>query len=61
MSAAAARVFVPVDASARSVGADQVAAALAAAGVDVVRNGSRGLFRLEPMVEFVTDAGRIAY
>jgi formate dehydrogenase iron-sulfur subunit len=61
VSARPARAYVPVDASARSVGADQVASALAAAGVDVVRNGSRGLFWLEPMVEFVTDGGRIAY
>ncbi len=61
MSAAVRKVFVPADASARSVGADRVAAGLAGAGFEVVRNGSRGLFWLEPMVEFVTAAGRIAY
>ncbi len=60
-------VYVPKDASARSVGADQVAAAVqaqaAARGLDVtvVRNGSRGLLWLEPMVEVATPAGRIAY
>jgi formate dehydrogenase iron-sulfur subunit len=59
--AAVRKVFVPADASARSVGADRVAAGLAGAGFEVVRNGSRGLFWLEPMVEFVTAAGRIAY
>jgi formate dehydrogenase iron-sulfur subunit len=61
VSAPASRVFVPADASARSVGADRVATALTTAGFDVVRNGSRGLFWLEPMVEFATAAGRIAY
>ena len=55
------RVFVPRDSAARSVGADEVAAALAAAGHQVVRNGSRGLFWLEPMVEVETPEGRIAY
>lgn len=55
------RVFVPRDSAARSVGADEVAAALAAAGLEVVRNGSRGLFWLEPMIEAETPDGRIAY
>jgi formate dehydrogenase iron-sulfur subunit len=55
-------VHVPRDASARSVGADEVAAALAATpGVTVVRTGSRGLLWLEPLVEVDTDAGRIGY
>jgi formate dehydrogenase iron-sulfur subunit len=55
------RIFVPRDSAARSVGADEVAAALLAAGHEVVRNGSRGLFWLEPMVEVETPQGRIAY
>lgn len=56
------KVYVPLDASARSVGADEVAEALASApGVELVRNGSRGLLWLEPMVEVATPAGRIAY
>ncbi len=57
------RVYVPRDAGALAVGADKVAKALAASGADVeiVRNGSRGLFWLEPMVEVVTPEGRIAY
>jgi formate dehydrogenase iron-sulfur subunit len=54
------RVFVPQDAAALSVGADEVAAALAD-HADVVRTGSRGLFWLEPMIEVETDQGRIAY
>ncbi|MFM2287398.1 MAG: hypothetical protein RL684_541, partial [Pseudomonadota bacterium] len=61
------RVYVPGDTSARSVGADAVAAALvagaAAQGVvlKLVRNGSRGLLWLEPLVEVETVAGRVAF
>jgi formate dehydrogenase iron-sulfur subunit len=44
-------VYVPRDSAARSVGADAVAAALTDAGANVVRNGSRGLLWLEPLVE----------
>jgi formate dehydrogenase iron-sulfur subunit len=54
------RVFVPRDAAALAVGADDVAAALAG-HADVVRTGSRGLFWLEPMIEVDTPEGRIAY
>ena len=36
-------VYVPADAAALSVGADEVAAALTAAGAEVRRTGSRGL------------------
>jgi len=62
-----ARVFVPCDMAAVAVGADAVAATLAAearrAGVDlqIVRNGSRGLFELETLVEVQTAQGRIGY
>ena len=55
------RVFVPGDASAVSVGADEVAVAFEAAGAQVVRNGSRGMLWLEPLVELDTDAGRVGY
>jgi formate dehydrogenase iron-sulfur subunit len=54
------RVFVPRDAAALALGADDVAAALAG-HADVVRTGSRGLFWLEPMIEVETPEGRIAY
>ena len=55
-------VFVPRDAAARAAGADEVAAALAAhPGVRVVRNGSRGMMWLEPLVEVATHEGRVAY
>lgn len=61
------RVFIPQDSAARSVGAEAVAQAIAreaaARGADVtlVRNGSRGLYWLEPLVEVETPHGRIAY
>ncbi len=61
------RIYLPRDAGALAVGADEVAAAIVeAAGrrnlaIDVVRTGSRGLYWLEPLVEIETPAGRVAY
>ena len=61
------RVFVPCDAAALSVGADAVANAIATeaskrgSDITIVRNGSRGMFWLEPLVEVETAAGRVAY
>jgi formate dehydrogenase iron-sulfur subunit len=63
----AIRVFVPRDATACALGADAVAKLVreGAAGrgldVEVIRNGSRGAFWLEPMVEVETDSGRLAF
>jgi formate dehydrogenase iron-sulfur subunit len=65
--AAAVTVYVPRDAVARALDADAVAAAIAAEAarrgreVRVVRNGSRGLLWLEPLVEIATPRGRVAY
>ncbi|MFN0040145.1 MAG: formate dehydrogenase beta subunit, partial [Burkholderiales bacterium] len=61
------RVYVPRDSSALSVGADAVARAIVDEGLrrnaefQMVRNGSRGLYWLEPLVEVETPKGRIAY
>jgi len=61
------RIYVPRDSAARSMGADEVAAAIATEAVlrkidvEIVRNGSRGLLWLEPMVEVQTPRGRVAY
>ncbi|MBC7832168.1 MAG: formate dehydrogenase, partial [Hyphomicrobium sp.] len=61
------KVFVPRDAAALSMGADAVAKAIAAeakkrnAKVEIVRNGSRGMLWLEPLVEVETAEGRVAY
>lgn len=60
-------VYIPRDASALSLGAEAVANAIASeaakrdADVRVVRNGSRGLYWVEPMVEVETPDGRVAY
>jgi formate dehydrogenase iron-sulfur subunit len=60
-------VYVPKDASALSLGAESVAQAIAVEaqvhGLDVTvkRNGSRGMYWLEPLVEVVTPSGRQAY
>ena len=62
-----ASIYIPRDSGALAVGAEKVARAIAreidARGLDarIVRNGSRGLYWLEPMVEVETEAGRIAY
>lgn len=48
--------FVPRDSAARSVGADDVAQALVDRGETVVRNGSRGMLWLEPLVERVDES-----
>ncbi len=62
-----ATIFIPSDAAAIAVGADKVAAAIereaALRGIEiaVVRNGSRGLLWIEPLVEVRTGRGRIAY
>lgn len=61
------KIYVPCDAAALSVGADQVAAAIAAQAakrgeaVEIIRNGSRGMLWLEPLVEVATEQGRMAY
>ena len=61
------KIYIPRDAAAKAMGADAVAAAVAAEAarrgldVTVVRNGSRGMVWLEPLVEVVTAQGRVAY
>jgi formate dehydrogenase iron-sulfur subunit len=60
-------VYVPRDSGALSLGAGAVAEAIGAesrrrgAEIRLVRNGSRGLYWLEPMVEVETAQGRAAY
>jgi len=63
----AIKIYVPRDSSALSLGANKVAANIKAEaakrGIDInlVRNGSRGLFWLETMVEVSTSKGRVAF
>ena len=61
------KVFVPRDSAAVAVGADEVALTLQAAAarrgttIELVRNSSRGLFWLEPLLEVQTPQGRAAF
>jgi formate dehydrogenase iron-sulfur subunit len=61
------RIYVPRDAAALALGADRVAQAFSREAearkldITIVRNGSRGMHWLEPLVEVETAEGRIAY
>jgi formate dehydrogenase iron-sulfur subunit len=60
-------VYVPRDSAATSVGANEVAVALAREAavtgreIRLVRNGTRGMLWLETLVEVETDSGRVGY
>ena len=62
-----ATLYIPRDASALAMGAERVLQAITTeasstgAEIRIVRNGSRGMFWMEPLVEVATPAGRIAY
>lgn len=56
-----ARAFVPHESTADALGATEVAKALAGAGAEVTRVGSRGLLWAEPMIELERDGRRIAF
>ncbi len=61
------KIYIPRDAAALALGAEKVATAMAEAiaarGLDatIIRNGSRGMHWLEPLVEVETAEGRVAY
>jgi formate dehydrogenase iron-sulfur subunit len=60
-------IFVPKDAAALALGANKLAAKIAAEAkargqtIEIVRTGSRGAFFLEPLIEVATPQGRIGY
>ena len=62
-----AKLFIPQDMTAKALGSDAVAdliSALANASaqkVEIIRNGSRGMFWLEPLVEVETPEGRVGF
>ena len=62
-----AQVFIPKDTTAVALGADGLALKMAqniesrSLDAEVQRNGSRGMFWLEPMVEVKTESSRIAF
>jgi formate dehydrogenase iron-sulfur subunit len=61
------RLFLPIDSTALSLDAEEVAEALRLAlkrkgsEIEIVRTGSRGLFWLEPLLEVETSEGRVGY
>lgn len=61
------RIYVPLDSAALALGADDVAAAILSEAqnrglhVELIRNGTRGMIWLEPLVEVESDAGRIGF
>ncbi|BDZ72840.1 NAD-dependent formate dehydrogenase subunit beta [Methylophaga marina] len=61
------RIYIPCDTTALSLGADQIAEAVQQEieqrdlDATIVRNGSRGMLWLEPLVEVDTAQGRVGY
>ena len=61
------KIYIPGDSGAVALGADRLAMRMAEAlkardlDAEIVRNGSRGLYWLEPMIEVETGKGRVAY
>ncbi len=59
------QIFIPQDSTACSVGANEVAKKIQTLtndqNIKIIRNGSRGLFWLETLVEVTTPKGRVAY
>ena len=61
------KVYIPSDTTACALGADKVAVEISRQAqqrgleIEVARNGSRGAFWLEPLVEVETGIGRIAF
>ena len=60
-------LYLPRDTTALSMGADDVAKAIEfqtsadQQDINIIRNGSRGMFYLEPLLEVETEHGRVAY
>lgn len=61
------KIYIPLDSASVALGADDVASAIATVAakrgedIQIVRNGSFGMYWLEPMVEVETPRGRLAY
>jgi formate dehydrogenase iron-sulfur subunit len=67
MSTTSLKIYIPRDAAAVSVGADELVTAFEAQAekrklaIEIIRPGSRGLLWLEPMIEVATPKGRVAF
>jgi len=63
----AIKIYIPCDTTTLAQGGERVALLIKAEAtnrsidVDIIRNGSRGLFWLEPLVEVATKHGRVGY
>ncbi|MGE4328464.1 MAG: formate dehydrogenase beta subunit [Pseudodonghicola sp.] len=61
------KIYVPLDSAARALGADDLAEAIAAEAqargieIELIRNGTRGMVWLEPLVEIEDKGQRLAY
>ncbi|AKS45771.1 formate dehydrogenase beta subunit [Octadecabacter temperatus] len=61
------KIYIPLDSAAKAVGADDVADAILLEAntrgldIEVIRNGTRGMIWLEPLVEIETESGRVGY
>jgi formate dehydrogenase iron-sulfur subunit len=61
------KIYVPLDSAALALGANDVAAAIEAEAksrgldVQIIRNGTRGMIWLEPLVEVEVPEGRVGY
>jgi len=61
------KVYIPGDTTSCALGADKVAAEIALQAqkrgldIEIIRNGSRGAFWLEPLLEVDSTEGRVAY
>ena len=61
------KIWIPADAAAKACGADAVAAMIAHQAaqqgreVQIIRNGTRGMIWLEPLVEIETDGVRMGF
>ncbi|MCX8500624.1 MAG: formate dehydrogenase, partial [Alphaproteobacteria bacterium] len=61
------KIYIPKDAAARAVGADELAAALqdaireCGAAFEIIRTGTRGLLWLEPLIEVECSKGRYGF
>lgn len=61
------KLYVPMDSAAKALGADEVAEALTREAhlrgldVEIIRNGTRGMIWLEPLVEIDQNGTRLAY
>lgn len=61
------KIYIPQDSASKSIGADRVAIEVLKVAnannlsIEIIRNGSRGMLWLEPLVEVETENGRVGF